>query len=259
VKKAHEEEGFEYTWHRHQGSISADHGIFFSTVGVAEPAIQDPRYMGEYDIVGGLIGVHYSGDSGTSGDPELMTHLENDGREYIFCFHQFLKKYVPGFEQSYLHSTGAYFHARGGRSMIARHNVCREDAENSSQFDDMVFRGFAWHSPVHPLWELVHNYRWYFEMPYRQFLPRDVEGLMAAGRSCNLDGGKPDDPNRGVCLRMRCLVFMCGHTVGTAAAMAVKDGVPPSEVDVGKLRKKLLEAGFPMGDSEERLKELGLV
>jgi len=258
MKEAHENEDFRYTWDRHYGSISADHGVFYSTVGVAEPSIQDPRHLERYGIVGGLVGLHYTGNAGTSGDPKLMTEVENDSREYVFALQRFMKKYVPGFERSYLHSTGAYFNARGGRSMIARHNICQEDLEKGSQFDDMVFMGFAGHSPVHPLWNLVHNYKYSIEIPYRQFLPQGVEGLLAAGRSCNLQGGRPNDPKRGAVLRMRWLVLMMGHAVGTAAAMAAREKIPPSSIDVFRLRKKLHEAGFPMGESKERLKELGL-
>jgi hypothetical protein len=48
-----------------------------------------------------------------------------------------------------------------------------------------------------------------------------------------------------------------GEAAGTAAALAVKDGVSPRQLDVKKLQRKLLEAGFYLGD-EARLKELGL-
>ena len=258
LKRAHENGDFQYIWDRDYGSISADHGVFYSTVGVAEPSIPDPRRLERYGIVGGMVCLHYTGGASTSGDPELMTEVENDSREYLFALQQFTKRYVPGFERSYLHSTGAYFSARGGRSMIALHNVCQEDLEQGSQFDDMAFLGFAGHRPVHSLWELVHDYEYSFEMPYRQFLPQGVEGLLAAGRSANLQGGRPDDPKRGAVLRMRWQMLMMGHAVGTAAAMAAKKKLPPSSIDVCRLRKKLREAGFPMGGSKERLKELGL-
>jgi len=258
MKKAHEEGDFEYFWERHYGRICADHGVFYSSVGVTEPSIKDPRQLEKYGIVGGLTGLRFSEESDTSGDPVLMTELENDCREYIYALQQFMKKYVPGFGESYLHSTGIYYNARGGRSMIARHNITHEDIENASQFEDMVFRGFAGHLPTYPLWELVHNYKYSFEIPYRQFLPRNVECLLAAGRSCNNQSHKKDDPKGGAILRMRWQMFMTGQTVGTAAAMAVRDNVQPSGVDVRKLRKTLHEAGFYMGDSKERLAELGL-
>lgn len=259
MRKAREAGDFEYVWERHYGRICADHGIFFSSVGVTEPSVEDPRHLEKFGIAGGLVGLHFFEKSETSGNPILMTELENDSREYIYALQQFAKKYVPGFEKSYPHSAGAYFNARGGRSMIARHNITHEDLEKGSQFDDMVFRGFAGHQPTHPLWELVHSYRYSFEIPYRQFLPQNVEGLLAAGRSCNDQSTKRDDPQRGAILRMRWQMFLTGQVVGTAAAMSVEDGVKPSEVDVRKLRKALSEAGFYMGDSKERLSELGLV
>ena len=257
MKKAHEEGDFEYVWKGRYGTICADHGVFFCTTGVAEPGIVDPRHLEKYGIVGGLTGLHHSGKTESSGDPELMTELENDCREYIYALHRFMKKYVPGFEKSYLHSIGIYYNARGGRSMLARHNICEEDLRNEVEFDDMVFRGFARHQPQHPLWVVVHHYKFSFDMPYRQFLPQNVEGLLAAGRACNNQGGKADDPKRGAVLRMRWQMFLTGETVGTAAAMAAKANVPPSQVDVPALRKKLHAQGFYMGKTE-RLAELGL-
>ncbi len=128
--------------------------------------------------------------------------------------------------------------------MHARHNICADDLEKSARFDDMVFRGFAGLMPVHPLWTVVHDYAHEFEMPYRQFLPRDIEGLLAAGRACNVQGGKWGTPESGAFLRMRFQMFMMGHAVGTAAAMAARDGVVPSEIDVPRLRKKLHKSGF---------------
>lgn len=249
IKQAHKDEAFEYTWWKDYGALSADHGVFYGSAGVTEPSATDPRRQDRYGIVGGLAGLRYTGAMETSGNPDLMTRLENDSREYIYELQRFLKKYVPGFARSYLHSTGAYYNSRGGRSMIARHNICQEDIESSAEFDDMVFRGFAGHSPVHPLWELIHDYKYSFEIPYRQFLPQDIEGLLAAGRSCNLQGGAPNDPKRGAILRMRWLVMMMGHVAGTAAAMAAREGIHPSEIDVASLRKHLHALGFPMGDS----------
>ena len=258
MKVSHEDGDFEYAWKRHYGTICADHGVFYSTTGVTEPGIEDPRQIERYAIVGGLTGLHHSETTETSGDPVLMTELENDCREYIYALQRFLKKYVPGFADSYVHSIGAYYNSRGGRSMLARHNVCQEDLVNSARFDDMVFHGFAGHQPQHPLWVLIHHYKYSFEMPYRQFLPQNVEGLLVAGRACCNQGGKPDDPKRGATLRMRWQMFMTGETVGRAAAMAAKHNVQPSQIDVLALRKKLYEKGFYMGDSKERLAELGV-
>ena len=132
------------------------------------------------------------------------------------------------------------------------------DLESSAEFDDALFLGYAGHSKVHPMWELVHKYKYSFEIPFRQLLPQKVERLMAAGRSCNLQGGSPDDPKKGAVLRMRWLVMMMGHAAGMAAAMAVKDRKIPSELDVLTLRKKLYAQGFPMGGSDERRRRLGL-
>jgi len=57
-------------------------------------------------------------------------------------------------------------------------------------------------------------------------------------------------------LRDRMTVMHRGQAGGTAAALAIKNGVPPRELSVKLLRKKLLHDGFYLGDSA-RFKELG--
>lgn len=247
-------EPFVFVREGRYGYISADHGLFW---GVSGFSVDDPHKLEKYGIVGGIMGLQnqdgkYFQDTG---DSVLMTEIEHDTRKYIVELARFLKKYVPGFDNSYLHYIGAYYHGRGGRSMLPAHQLSEAEVTGAACFDDVVFEGHYRH--IHPasnettyeLWDVVHDYRHTFEWPYRQFLPRNVEGLLCAGRAAIV---------QPPVLRMRWQMLMCGEVAGRAAARAVQEKVPPRDIDVAALRKTLYETGFPMGDDPTRIEELGL-
>lgn len=247
-------EPFEFSRQVDGGYIAADHGLFW---GISGFSVDDPHKLERYGICGGIMGLNNTPDRKffqDTGDPVTMTRLESATRTYIVEWAKFVKKWVPGFEKSHLHYIGAYYHGRGGRSMVPTYQITREDCENEARFDDTVFE--AVHGLKHPdsedtpyeLWDVVMQYHHDLDWPYRQFLPQEVEGLLCAGRASII---------QPPVLRMRFQMLMCGEAVGRAAAQAIKQGVSPRDIDLQPLRETLYKEGFPMGPPE-RVKELGL-
>lgn len=234
IRRAWEAERFPFVRELEGGRLFADHGLFF---GVSGPSVADPRRKETLGIAGSMVCFRRH-ENPTSGDSLLMSRLEVEARKYIYEFTLFARKYVPGCGEAYLHAAGSYFSSRGGRSMVARKVLTEEDVEGSYECDDAIFEGRSGIIPSRPLWTRNHDYRHAFQFPYRQLLPRDVEGLLAAGRACIVQ--KPT-------LRMRWQMFLTGEAAGTAAAIAVREHCPPSRIDVGALRRILAAQGFPMG------------
>jgi hypothetical protein len=76
-----------------------------------------------------------------------------------------------------------------------------------------------------------------YQIPYRSLLPRDVSNLLVAGRCISVDhrvhhATKEIPP---------CMAT--GEAAGTAAALALREGVAPRELDVGALRERLAAQG----------------
>jgi hypothetical protein len=92
------------------------------------------------------------------------------------------------------------------------------------------------------------NCKW-VDVPYRVMIPEKLDGLIAVGRSASC---APD-----TLLRQREGLMYIAQAGGTAAAMAAKQGIESRDIDVKELQKKLLKAGYYLGD-EDRLKELNL-
>lgn len=190
---------------------------------------------GKYCIFGAQVGV-YRPKNRLTGDTAVMNELEIGCRTYIFETAQFLRRRVPGFETSYLHIIAPYFHSRGGRSIVSERPVTVEDVKKGQRLDDVVFVGeIKKHS---------------FDFPYRQFLPKEIDGLLVTGRAAIVQ-----PPS----MRTRWMVFLMGQATGVAAALAARADIVPRELNVKELQSLLYhEYQVPLGD-ENRLQELGLI
>ena len=196
-------------------------------------------------------------DGGYAHDGVKLSKDETGLRMQIFETVQRWKREVPGFEDAYLLTVSPYYGARGGPCIEGEHTVTTEDLNSGRRFPDVLYmfgvRG--WFGPMGALsWddpkrdEARVDSPW-TDFPYRAMLPRKVDGLLAVGRSAS---SIPD-----TLLRARMMVMHMGQAGGAAAALAVRDGVSPRELNVRGLQEKLLHEGFYLGDGA-RLRELGL-
>lgn len=207
-------------------------------------ARQGPERPGHQDGTYGHDGVRLSKD-------EIGLRMQ------IFETVQRWKRDVPGFEDAYLLTISPYYGARGGPCIEGEYTVTTEDLKAGRRFPDVLylFGARAWFGPVgtlrgdDPKREEARVDSPWTDFPYRAMLPKKVDGLLAVGRSAS---SIPD-----TILRARMMVMHMGQAGGTAAALAVKDGVSPRELTVRRLQEKLLHDGFYLGD-DARLQELGL-
>ena len=228
-------------------TILLDHGIFRSVSGVQY--VPDPIRKGRYGILGALVGVWGPWDdvnAETSGSAPVMNMLEMNCRMFIFETAQFYVRRLPGFKDAYLHFVSPYFHARGGRSIVSEHPITRVDIDEAPLKDDVVVIMDEHRIPRRRDEDVtgaeVYGYteRNTFDFPYRQLLPRQVDGLLAAGRSAVI---QPPE------MRVRWMVFLMGQAAGAAAALAAKRDVTPRELDVKELQSLLHnEYRVPLGD-----------
>ena len=172
------------------------------------------------------------------GDGLALSRINQEMRIHVFEFVRFLKDYVPGFENAWLIMQAPWTHARGGKSIDAEYVVYTDDVRNSARFHDVV--------TIH--YDDKAYYPGGCDIPYRMFLPKGVEGLLAAGRSII---------KRGPQIRQRPVPQLMGEVAGIAAALAVKKGVEPRHIDIRQLQKILVEQGSDLGP-QEHLRELGL-
>jgi hypothetical protein len=216
---------------------------------IARVTFDHGLYTPKHNIVGAQVGIQCGPTTRSQGvridssAPDVLTLLETVSRQYIFETAQFLRHHVPGFERSYLHVTAPYFHHRAGRSAVCDYVLTRDDVRAGARFDDVLFR--LWGSEVKEGEFTVEGY----DFPYRQLLPKGVEGLLMAGRAAIVQ-----PPTN----RTRNKLMLMGQAAGLAAALAARDKRTPREVDVKELQRLLYRKYHVVMGEPERVAALGL-
>lgn len=164
-------------------------------------------------------------------DIDELARIEITGRKNILRTYAFYKKYIPGFEHCYLALSAPQLGTRGARRVHGEYMLTAKDMDSPEVFEDTIAvfpdldRGEA--SMKHP-----HMY-----IPYRCLVPKTVENLLVGCRAFSSD----DATNNYFNLIPHCIAF--GEAVGTAAAIAVKDGIKVRKVDYVTLQQQLIKQG----------------
>jgi hypothetical protein len=171
-------------------------------------------------------------------DVRLESRAEVEARKACFYVANFLKMYLPGFEESFIIATAPDLGVRVTRSIIGEHIFTNEERNRGAKFNDVIgvgpLKGFP---PT-------------FEIPYRCMIPKGIEEiLVVSGKSAST---QPRGMLRGM---TTCIIL--GQAAGTAAALATTKGISLSRLDIQSLQTSLVKQNVYLGD-EDRLGELRL-
>jgi hypothetical protein len=159
---------------------------------------------------------------------EDLTKLEVEMRKIMLRGHDFMKKNIPSFENSFILDTASQTGTRGSRRLIGEYFITQDDLQNGKKFDDTI--AVIPHFGPQGGAPFIH-------FPFRALVPVKVEGLLVAGRSFSSDA----HANNMVNLIPHCIAM--GQAAGTAAAIAIKQGISPRKVDYGTLQTTLMKQG----------------
>lgn len=165
---------------------------------------------------------HLAGLDGTS--VEDLTRMEFDCRKRIHEVVDYSRQVLPGFEDCYIVDLAPQSGIRQTRLLEGEYVVTKEDIVNRVAFHDSIARGRDYYTP------------------YRSLLPRELEGIVVAGRHYSATSAA-QKISREIppCIAM-------GEAAGVAAALALEAGVSLRRVDVGKLQRRLRDGGADPGD-----------
>ncbi len=175
-------------------------------------------------------------------NPDDLTHAEVEGKRQVFRLADFLRRYVPGFEQSYVSATAPFIGVRETRRMLGMYQLTGEDCVSGRKFADGIAKiGYPVdiHDPTSgkTLFTPIGGDDGSYDIPYRCVVPQRVEGLLLAGR-CISTTHEAMASSRTMISGM-----MVGQAAGTAAALAVRDDRTPRDVDPEALRAELRRQG----------------
>jgi len=181
-----------------------------------------------------LVWVHPRYATSSQTDVEELTRVEFLGREKMLLTHEFYKKHIPGFEDSFIILSGPQLGTRGARRVHGDYMVTSRDLQSNEPFEDTIAifpdldRGEA--SLAHPNTFI----------PYRALLPKGVENMLVGCRAFSSD----QEVNNFFNLIPHCVAF--GEAAGTAAALSLSQGVSVRNVNYPSLRKRLIAQNVPL-------------
>ena len=172
-----------------------------------------------------------------STDPASYTKGEHDARVQMYDVIAYLKDFVPGFESSWLERSAAFMGIRESRVIVGKYVMTAKDILEQKRFEDAIaVAGY----PVD-----IHHAKGgdctmlfcedAYQIPYGVLVPQTINGLLVAGRCSAMDH------EAMAATRVMSTCMALGEAAGTAARIAIADGVEGCDVDVTKVQKALLE------------------
>jgi ribulose 1,5-bisphosphate synthetase/thiazole synthase len=198
-----------------KGELLFDLGLYpeFGAPGVY---IENLVYPDEINVwSGNLLGMNGI-------DPTDLTRAELITREHVMRLANFLKKNIPGFENSRIECTASRVGVRATRNIIGEASPTLEEVKNRG-FEDTVVKPY-----------IKSNMR----LPYGCLLPQKVENLLVAGRCLSAEEEAMGQ------LRLIPVCSATGQAAGVAAALSLKEGVAPRQLKVPLLQETLMEQGM---------------
>lgn len=209
----------------------------------ATGAYQLPRLEGSWHRTpfAGVVMVHMTRIPNVDAtDPVALTAAEIEGRRQVREYHRFLRDRVPGFEKSVVVGTSPSIGVRESRRVIGDYQLTREDVLTARRFDDEVALCGAPiedHGPGGGTeWQYVPGGAVY-GIPYRALLPRNIDGLLVAGRCFS----STHDAHASARSMATCMAM--GQAAGIAAAIAAQGNCLPRDVAPHDLRNVLINRG----------------
>ncbi len=181
-----------------------------------------------------------------STDCENLTAAEVEGRRQVEELMNFFHKYVPGCEVATLMGTGATMGIRESRHVQGDFVLPVQDLIDGVIPDDNIVLSAnsidvhgAMGGPAGGLYMPIKKNM--YGVPYRCLVPKDVEGLLLAGRCISADS-----PAAGA-IRVMPPAMAIGQAAGIAAALCLQNGATPATLDYTDLRPALLEQKVYLG------------
>jgi hypothetical protein len=171
-------------------------------------------------------------------DKKALTNAVMGMREVAVKMVEYYRKYVPGYEEGYLLHTAHMIGVRDSRRIVGDYTLTQEDVLSGRKFEDGIGR-YGSVVDVHDkkgkdsvMLTEVGGDGW-FHIPFRVCLPKGIKGLLVAGRCISTDFIAQG------CTRSQAACMMTGQATGTAAAMAIKAGMEPRDLNIKELQAVL--------------------
>ncbi|AMJ61561.1 FAD-dependent oxidoreductase [Bosea sp. PAMC 26642] len=186
--------------------------------------------------------LNMTGATGIDGtDVYDLTRAEIECRKRLLEALDCYRRFIPGFRDAYIVTTGLTVGIRETRRIIGEYMMTKDDIVSMRRFPDAIA---SYGAPIghhtsdgkDAEFSLLTSGNSY-DFPYRALLPQKIDNLLVAGRCISVAAeGIGSTRNMTSCMAT-------GQSAGTAAALAALAGVTPRALDVRAIQRELLRQG----------------
>ncbi|MBQ3346488.1 MAG: FAD-dependent oxidoreductase [Synergistaceae bacterium] len=172
-------------------------------------------------------------------DAETQTRFEMEGRRQVHAYAEAFKKYLPGFEDSWLISSGPKMGYRESRRIIGEYQLCQDDVKNSRKYPETSIARGGWGAELHIGDSDVtfgeERGAKYFDIPIGSLRPEGAQNLWCGGRIICADLIASSS------IRVMGTGFATGQAAGVSAALSMNNS--DGRYDVSAIRSELVRQG----------------
>lgn len=168
-------------------------------------------------------------------------------RQQIRLLTEFLRENVPGYENITCIGSGCTTGVRETRRVLGDYIIDADELAKGCRFSDAIVHKALFIVDIHnpegagQADEKI-QYCQPYDLPYRCFLPKGIEGLMVAGRCIS------GTHRAHASYRVMSICMAMGEAVGIAAAMSAQRSCTPRELDVTALQSVMSSIGIELFD-----------
>ncbi len=199
------------------------------------------------DVAGLNFGHVYEIDTLNAED---LTKAEIGSRQLVPKLIRFLRKYVPGLEDSILVSSGPSIGIRESRRIIGEYRLTKQDYLNRADFEDTIAR-YAYPIDIHAskpreikyereldeFFSLRYQPGESYGVPFRALLPKKLMNVIVAGRTLSADRAMHGS------FRVMPACFATGEAAGIAAALCCKEDQLPRDINITQVQHLIQAQG----------------
>lgn len=183
-------------------------------------------------------------------DSTRVGHLfraEVELRRQMKLLVDFFRAELPGYERCRCISSGTTMGVRESRRVMGGYVITAEELAEGKRFDDVVVHRAEFIVDIHNpsgagQAEAAIQYCKPYDLPYRCFVPRGINGLYTAGRCIS------GTHRAHASYRVMSICMAMGEAVGIAAALCARKGCTPRTLDVGELQRTMTGKGIELFD-----------
>jgi hypothetical protein len=175
-------------------------------------------------------------------DSASLTRAEIEGRQQVDQIFNFIKKYLPGCANIIMLSTAQHVGIRETRHIRGDYILTSDDILTCKVPADSILlasNSIDVHGRYGPLSNQYTEISGgeYYGVPWRCLLPAGFDNLLMAGRCISATS------EAAGAIRLMPLCMSTGQAAGTAAALSLRQNIPPRRLDPNLLRQSLSAQG----------------